>query len=42
MVNFRNGDPFTYFGLDQVWAEVGLAVVNDVVQVEHLVVIVTV
>ena len=42
MVNCRNGDLITYFGLDQVWAEVGLAVVDDVVQGEHLVVIATV
>ena len=37
-----NGDLIIYLGLDQVRTEVGLAVVNDVVQVEHLVVIVAV
>ena len=31
-----------YLGLDQVGAEVGLRVVDDVVQVEHLVVVVAV
>ena len=37
-----NGDLIIYLGLDQVRAEVGLAVVDDVVQVEHLVVVVAV
>ena len=31
-----------YLGLDQVRTEVGLSVVDDVVQVEHLVVVVAV
>ena len=35
-------DPIIYLGLDQVGAEVGLGVVDDVVQVEHLVVVVAV